>query len=656
MGDVTRLWVTHGRPPRRLGAGRRIGAPSHVLRWLREGVRADWTDGPPPPFHHGVTRFLPQERTWLSSERDRCLLSGAWRRATCLDFVSRAFIVTHNGKRRLVVNFAHVNKYERKRSCRFESLSTLRRTLRRDDWMFSCDLGEAYHHIGVHEDDQDFFTFALETDAGVEYFSASALAFGWTRSPWYFTQVLKPVVAYLRNQGVARKAAFGERAQTPQQRHPQRVLPWLDDFLFMVSGSRGEALAARDFSWETLEALGLWRHELKGQPEPSHEMDDHLGFGIDSSRGLFLLTDRREAKLRGGATALLCYAARNHRLVRTRALAGFAGLAQSSALALRLARLWLRSLYDDLSQRRGWSGNVRLCRQSLSDIREFTRLRGSAHTTRSIWLRPDTAVGEVDAGPRGWGGRLVHPSGAPPAAGFWTAAEAAVHITWRELRAVRLFVQWYLDSLRGRRLLLHEDNQAVVAMLTSLTSRSPELMAELRSLVELLDFNEVSLRAVYIRSAENVVADYYSRIARPRDYRLARAHLDQVQAWWGECSIDAFASAATAQHARFWSEAPCEAAEATDAFAQPWGSERVWAHPPPFLLPQVAQLLREAPEVEAQVCAPYWPGATWYSELLELSSELVTFPPGALQRIAWDAPARLETWPITVFRVQPRPP
>ena len=47
-----------------------------------------------------------------------------------------------------------------------------------------------------------------------------------------------------------------------------------------------QAVAARDFAFETLEALGISRNLAKGQPEPSHLLRDHLGYGIDSSRGV----------------------------------------------------------------------------------------------------------------------------------------------------------------------------------------------------------------------------------------------------------------------------------------------------------------------------------------------------------------------------------
>ena len=53
------------------------------------------------------------------------------------------------------------------------------------------------------------------------------------------------------------------------------------------------------------------------------------------------------------------------------------------------------------------------------------------------------------------------------------------HHLARARRAVRLFIERHLERLRGRRLLLDENNQAVVYIVHSLTSKSHELMAEL---------------------------------------------------------------------------------------------------------------------------------------------------------------------------------
>ena len=63
-----------------------------------------------------------------------------------------------------------------------------------------------------------------------------------------------------------------------------------------------------------------------------------------------------------------------------------------------------------------------------------------------------------------------------------------------------------------------------------------------------------------------------------------------------------------------------------------------------------AQFLEET-GAAAHVCAPYWPGAAWYSMLLDLSDEHVVLPPGTLERVAADAAPRLGSWPVVVFRV-----
>jgi hypothetical protein len=618
-----------------LGNWRRIGASRQVLNWLREGVRVPWNErGPPTPFHHGVASFSPGERAWLTLERDRCLRTGAWRRAKQQTHVSRAFIVYHKGKPRLVIDLRWINEHTQERACKFESLAVLRRLARRGDWMWSIDLSDAYHHVPYHEDYVHYFTFGIETLHGTEYFSTPALNFGWRLSPWVFTTVMRAPVSYLRSPAAAALTAprYGARQQTQtQQREGLRTLPWLDDLAFFLDGSMTfeQARSARDSSHALLSDLGLLVAPDKGQFDPTHFLEDHLGYGIDSERGLFLLTRRRERGLASGAHALLHAAARGARRVRTRSVASFAGLGEASALALPLARFMLRALYDDLATRRGWGGTVRLGRQTLADLRWWATLSGSRHVGRSIWRRPETRLVSSDASDLGWGFALLDTPRLAPAHGFWSPDELPWHITMKELVAVRLGVERFLPQLTGRRVLLREDNMAVVYILTNFVSRSPLLMAELRKLWYLLDEFDISLRPLYIRSAENVIADYASRLAFSGDYAILRARFEAVERMWGRCTIDAFASPATALLPRYWTPGPIEGSAGVDAFAQAWRGERLWIHPPPSLLLTVVQML-ETHECEAFVCAPLWRGAAWYGLLLAMSSEHVHLPAGSL--------------------------
>ena len=95
-------------------------------------------------------------------------------------------------------------------------------------------------------------------------------------------------------------------------------------------------------------------------------------------------------------------------------------------------------------------------------------------------------------------------NGTTPARGFWRPHQLVHHITLLELKAVRLTMEMFLDELRGHRVRLYEDNQAVMHILNNVTTRSSAIMAELRKLWRLLDENDIDLRAEYIRSAANV--------------------------------------------------------------------------------------------------------------------------------------------------------
>eukprot|EP00873_Tetraselmis_striata_P025464 jgi/Tetstr1/445728/TSEL_033376.t1 len=97
--------------------------------------------------------------------------------------------------------------------------------------------------------------------------------------------------------------------------------------------------------------------------------------------------------------------------------------------------------------------------------------------------------------------------------------------------------------LAGGPVSLHEDNQAACNVLVGLTSRSPEMMAELRKLWHLLDSNGVHIRARYIRSAANVCADRLSRHLDSDEWQLDPVLIAELEAMWGAHSVDRGASA-----------------------------------------------------------------------------------------------------------------
>jgi hypothetical protein len=78
------------------------------------------------------------------------------------------------------------------------------------------------------------------------------------------------------------------------------------------------------------------------------------------------------------------------------------------------------------------------------------------------------------------------------------------HITFKELKAVRCAIQAFIPELRGKRLLLHEDNKSVIGVLTHLTSNYLTMMCELRKLLLLVDTYDIKIRTLYICSAANV--------------------------------------------------------------------------------------------------------------------------------------------------------
>ncbi len=672
---------------------RAAGASQRQLRWISEGIRVEWS-GRQRPHRYDVgpscTQVTAEQSAWLESELARCVHeTGALEPGRSREHVCRAFLVPKPAaadgtkKWRLIVDLRPLNAYCRSFGMRMETLTRLRTLARPGDWMFSFDLQDGYNMVGIHPEDRKYFTF----DIGGRLFQCAALPFGFSQSPHFFTQLVSVWVRWMRAadgdrimrdveaaaaRGGARRrdrralhasasASFGTaRVFRPGERVGARGLRFLwyvDDVLFLVDGPRA-GREQRAYVERALALLGLQRNPAKGAWEPV-QLVTHLGLEVDSRSGRFRLPASREAKLRKRARQLGCIADREQRRVAKRQLASFVGLAQSAMLAVPPARFYLRELHTVMAAQRSWEGNVRLSRQALRDLKWWCDIP-EKWTSRSIFRAPETAYLHCDAsGLVGWGGVL---NGLRPARGEWRPHQRRWHITLKELKAVRFTVETFIAELRGRRVLLWEDNQAVVAVLTGLTSRSAPMMAELRKLWWLLDTNDISLRAKYIRSAANVWAD---RLSRQRDYTDWMVRPDvfrDIERAWGACTVDRFASSNSAQLVRYNSAFHDPGSEARDCFSLSdavWRAERNWCHPPHALLDELAQRLQRS-GAAAHVLTPTVPGAPWYREFVSLCAEYrVLRAQDVLMRPHAPAvpdPRETRRRNVTVFRIAARRP
>jgi hypothetical protein len=218
------------------------------------------------------------------------------------------------------------------------------------------------------------------------------------------------------------------------------------------------------------------------------------------------------------------------------------------------------------------------------------------HNGRSIYKPIETTYLHADSSDYGWRA-VLNEDANHQARGFWSAPDRLQHITWKELRAVRHAVEYFLSQLRGRQVLLHEDNTVVVAALTKLTSRSPVMMTELRRLWFLLNTNDIHIRPRCIRSAANAWADTLSREMDSEDWQLNPQIFDHLQRRWGPHTIDRLASMLNAQLPRFnarWRDPLCEDIDCLHLSDAAWRRENNNCNPPWSTLPALAAKLAQA--------------------------------------------------------------
>jgi hypothetical protein len=168
----------------------------------------------------------------------------------------------HTTKYRLTVNLRYVNRHLGKKIFKFEGLRDLSDLAEKGDHAVSYDLMSGYYHVGVHPLSRIFLGFFWEG----RYYVYNCLPFGLSTAPWVFSKVMRELVMHWRRGGI-------------------KVLPYLDDFMFMKSGFwqcvRLACRVERDSVW-----TGLKINVPKCSPVPAMQRRQ-LGLVVDCEEGKF---------------------------------------------------------------------------------------------------------------------------------------------------------------------------------------------------------------------------------------------------------------------------------------------------------------------------------------------------------------------------------
>ena len=195
-------------------------------------------------------------------------------------FYSNLFVVPKKGGVRPILDLKALNSFVKVQRFRMESVRSIMASLHQGDFMASLDIMDAYLHVPVCTSHQRYLRFAI----GEDHYQFVALPFGLASAPRVFTKVLAPILALLRQRGIA-------------------IVGYLDDLLLRAS-SGSELEEDVSITCRTLQEFGWFLNLRKSVLVPSQRLE-HLGLVLDSGETKVFLPSQNLLTLQSAVRQLL---------------------------------------------------------------------------------------------------------------------------------------------------------------------------------------------------------------------------------------------------------------------------------------------------------------------------------------------------------------
>ncbi|XP_073525244.1 uncharacterized protein [Phyllobates terribilis] len=270
-----------GRLSHFLPAWKKISSNSWILGIIRRGLTLEFKSRPKNTVKISAPRGLV-EQIALQQEVLSLLRKGVLVETPAPEqgrgFYSTLFLIKKpDGSFRTIANLKRLNDHLIYRPFKMETIKSAIKMLFPDCFMCVLDLKDAYYHVPILPDHQQFLRVAVQFGRHVRHFQFAALPFGISMAPRVFTKIILEVTAHLRERDIL-------------------VIPYLDDFLVVGRSSKLCALALADVM-ASVRRLGWLLNLEKSRLEPKR-VQSFLGLILDSENQTCLLPEEKKLKIR----------------------------------------------------------------------------------------------------------------------------------------------------------------------------------------------------------------------------------------------------------------------------------------------------------------------------------------------------------------------
>ena len=424
------------------------------------------------PLHTNVVQFVHRNRIGVVLKGHT---TGKWRLITDLSFPPGYSV--NDGIDPALCSLSYVS---------IDSVAVVVASLGAGSLLAKIDIESAYRLVPVHPDDR--LLLGIEWEGQI--YCDAMLPFGLRSSAKIFTAFADALEWIVRQKGV---------------RHIEH---YLDDFV--VVGAPHSSQCA-----DSLRTLTLTCQEL-GVPLATEKCEGptscltFLGIELDTIAWSMRLPADKLSRIKAtlfewGDKKVCC----------RRELESLVGLLHHACKVVKPGRSFLRRMINLLSGPFASRGHhlVRLNRDFRADLSWWVAFISEWNGV-ALMLRPtdehlhfsSDAAGSWGCG-ASWNRHWFQVQ--------WDAQSLPLSITIKEMLPVILAAAIWGEQWHGKQAICYCDNQAVVAVLSSRTSREANLMHMLRCLFYIEAFHDFSLRCVHVPGVTNRAADALSRNALP---------------------------------------------------------------------------------------------------------------------------------------------